>query len=75
MRAVAVIPAYDEAITVGEVVAVARQAQRIAGVIVVDNASTDDTARQAARAGAEVVFCGEPGKGQAMGAWPPPTPR
>jgi glycosyltransferase involved in cell wall biosynthesis len=68
VRAAVVIPAYNEAETVGGVVDVARQAERVAEVIVVDNASTDATAEAARGAGARVVACDEPGKGQAMAA-------
>ena len=68
MRAVAVIPAYNEASTVGGVVEVARRAGWISEVVVVDNASTDGTASAAHGAGARVVRCAEPGKGQAMEA-------
>jgi glycosyltransferase involved in cell wall biosynthesis len=64
----AVIPAYNEAPTVGGVVEVARAAVLVDEVIVVDNASTDDTAARAAEAGARVVRCDERGKGQAMRA-------
>lgn len=68
MRAVAVIPAYNEAETVRGVVEVARRAQRVSEVVVVDNASTDETGAVAKEAGARVVACTEPGKGQAMAA-------
>lgn len=68
MRAAAIVPAYNEARTVGGVVDAARQATRIDEVVVVDNASTDDTAAVAAAAGARVVHCPVPGKGQAMAA-------
>ncbi|MGH9039581.1 MAG: glycosyltransferase, partial [Acidimicrobiia bacterium] len=68
MRAAAVIPAYNEASTVGEVVQVASLATLIDEVVVVDNASTDDTAAVAGKAGARVVACSQPGKGQAMAA-------
>jgi glycosyltransferase involved in cell wall biosynthesis len=61
-----VIPAYNEAATVGEVVEVALQSDLIDEVLVVDNASTDDTAAAAAKAGARVETCTVPGKGQAM---------
>jgi glycosyltransferase involved in cell wall biosynthesis len=50
-----VIPAYNEGRTVGRVVAAARQQCADAEVLVVDDASTDDTAAQAAAAGARVV--------------------
>ena len=68
MRAAAVIPAYNEAETVAGVAAIALQARLVDEVIVVDNNSTDDTAKVAAAAGARVVDCPEKGKGQAMAA-------
>jgi glycosyltransferase involved in cell wall biosynthesis len=68
VRAAAVIPAYNEAETVGEVIEAARQATRISEVVAVDNGSTDDTATVAARAGARVVSCLDSGKGQGMDA-------
>jgi glycosyltransferase involved in cell wall biosynthesis len=68
VRAAAVIPAYNEAETVGEVVGAARRARHISEVVAVDNASTDDTAAVAAQAGARVVSCFDSGKGQAMAA-------
>ena len=64
----AVIPAHNEAVTVGEVVAVARAAELVDEVIVVDSASEDRTAEVATTAGAKVVVRAEPGKGQAMRA-------
>lgn len=66
MRAAAVIPAYNEESTIGRVVEVALAAKHLDEVVVVDNASTDDTAALAAKAGARVESCSEPGKGQAM---------
>jgi glycosyltransferase involved in cell wall biosynthesis len=68
LGAVAIIPAYNEAETVGGVVAVALQARLVDEVLVVDNGSTDETAKVAAGAGARVVECLEKGKGQAMAA-------
>jgi glycosyltransferase involved in cell wall biosynthesis len=68
VRAAAVIPAYNEAETVRRVVEAALLARRVDDVIVVDNASTDDTSAVAAAAGARVIHCPEPGKGQAMAA-------
>jgi glycosyltransferase involved in cell wall biosynthesis len=62
----AVIPAWNEAQTVGAVVYAALDAQLVDDVVVVDNASTDATATVAATHGARVVFEPSPGKGQAM---------
>jgi glycosyltransferase involved in cell wall biosynthesis len=67
-RTAAVIPAWNEASTVGAVVYAALDAARVDEVIVVDNASTDDTAAAAAAHGARVVHEPTPGKGQALRA-------
>lgn len=67
---VAVVPAYNEAAAIGQVVAQAL-AQRIVGwpvfdrVVVVDNASSDGTADRARDAGARVVHQSERGYGVA----------
>lgn len=66
VRVAAIIPAYNEVETVGQVVTVARKSDVIDEVIVVDNGSSDDTAEAARRAGARVFDCLEKGKGQAM---------
>ncbi|MGH9024273.1 MAG: glycosyltransferase [Acidimicrobiia bacterium] len=66
MRVAAVIPARNEAETVGEVVTVALSAQNIDEVWVVDNCSVDATAQVAESAGARVLSCPEEGKGQAL---------
>ena len=50
-----VIPAFNEGHTIGRVIAAARQHCPQAEVVVVDDASTDDTAEQAAAAGARVI--------------------
>lgn len=68
MKVAVVIPARNEAPTIGHVVEVARQVGRVNEVIVVDNNSRDDTATVAQRHGARVVACGNEGKGQAMAA-------
>ncbi len=62
----AVIPAWNEAQTIGAVVFAALDAQLVDDVVVVDNASTDATAAIAAAHGARVVVEPTPGKGEAM---------
>src|SRR5262245_59909273 len=65
MRAAAIIPAFNEASTVGSVVSGVRGA--VALVIVVDDGSTDGTAEQARAAGAEVIVHPQNlGKGHAV---------
>lgn len=65
-RTAAVIPAWNEAATLGSVVYAALDARLVDDVVVVDNASTDATAAVAAAHGARVVREDVPGKGQAM---------
>jgi glucosyl-3-phosphoglycerate synthase len=69
-RTVAVIlPARNEAKTVGGIVRAVLAAHGdglVDEVLVVDSASTDDTAQVAALAGARVVAADRPGKGEAM---------
>lgn len=60
-----IIPAHNEAATVGSVIEVTRDAGA-ANIWVVDNASDDDTGRQAWLNGAEVLSCPHKGKGEAM---------
>jgi glycosyltransferase involved in cell wall biosynthesis len=67
-RVTAVIPAWNEARTVGAVVYAALDAQLVDDVVVVDNASSDSTAAVAAAHGARVVYEASPGKGEAMWA-------
>ena len=64
----AVIPAWNEATTVGAVVYAALDARLVDDVVVVDNASSDGTATVAAAHGARVVYEPVPGKGEAMRA-------
>ncbi len=66
--AAAVIPAWNEARTVGAVVYAALDAPLVDEVVVVDNASTDGTAAVAAAHGARVVREPTPGKGEALRA-------
>ena len=67
MQITVVIPAFNEAQAIGDVVR-AVPANGVREVIVVDNASTDDTARMAAAAGARVVPEPRPGYGSACSA-------
>ena len=64
----AVIPAWNEASTVGAVVYAALDARLVDEVVVVDNASSDGTATVAATCGASVVYEPVAGKGEAMRA-------
>jgi glycosyltransferase involved in cell wall biosynthesis len=59
-----VIPAFNEEQAIAEVVR-AVPTKRVREVIVVDNGSTDSTAKQASLAGARVVFEPRPGYGSA----------
>ena len=61
-----VIPALDERETVAAVVRATRSSCLVDEVIVVDNGSTDDTARVAAEAGARVVYEPVAGQGNAL---------
>lgn len=60
------VPARDEATTIGSVVRRLRAGLPESRIIVVDNASSDDTGDQAASAGAEVLRCPEVGLGHAV---------
>jgi glycosyltransferase involved in cell wall biosynthesis len=62
MKIFVVIPALNEEQAIGEVVRTV-PADRVDEIIVVDNGSTDDTAKQASSAGARVVFEPRPGYG------------
>ena len=64
----AVIPAWNEAQTIGAVVYAALDASLVDEVIVVDNASTDGTGAVAATHGARVIVETVRGKGEAMRA-------
>jgi glycosyltransferase involved in cell wall biosynthesis len=64
-RSCAVIPAFNEESTIGRVVGAARE--QVPDVVVVDDGSTDGTAREAARAGAVVLsHRANRGKGAAL---------
>jgi len=60
------IPCYNEELTIGKVVRDFRAVFPAARVLVIDNASTDETARLAREAGAEVVSDPRKGKGHAV---------
>ena len=66
MRVAAIIPAWNEAETIGPVIAAALRARTVGEVIVVDNGSTDATAEIAASYGVRVVLEPIQGKGEAM---------
>ncbi len=66
MKIVAILPALNEAATVGAVVRGLRDF--VAAVVVVDGGSSDDTCAQARAAGAEVVVEPRPGYGRACRA-------
>lgn len=66
MRVAAIIPAWNEAETIGPVIAAARRASSVDEVIVVDNDSSDHTADMAAAYGVRVLFEPIQGKGEAM---------
>ena len=61
-----IVPARNEAATIGRVVGRLRNMEGIAEVVVIDNASTDATAAQADAAGARVVAEARPGMGHAV---------
>ncbi|MAU52412.1 MAG: glycosyltransferase [Roseovarius sp.] len=61
-----IVPARNEAATIGTVVATMRAMQDVAEVVVIDNASEDDTAARARAAGAVVVDEARRGMGHAV---------
>ena len=65
-RIAVVVPCHDEERTVGEVVRSFREHLPGASIYVIDNASTDSTARVAAEHGAQVIGEPRPGKGNAV---------
>jgi glycosyltransferase involved in cell wall biosynthesis len=64
MKITVVIPAFNEELAIGDVVS-AVPADMVHEIIVVDNGSTDDTARNASSAGARVIQEPRPGYGSA----------
>jgi len=65
-RVAVLLPCYNEAITIGKVVADFRAALPDATIYIFDNHSSDDTARIAAEAGATVVHSPRQGKGHVI---------
>ena len=65
-RVAVLLPCYNEEVTVGDVVRAFREALPDARLYVYDNNSTDDTARRAAEAGAEVRHEPLQGKGNVI---------
>lgn len=65
-RVAVVIPCRNEAVTVAKVVHDFRTYLPGAEIVVLDNASTDETAREADRAGAEVMHVSAKGKGNVV---------
>lgn len=65
-RVAVLIPCYNEAITVGQVIAGFRTHLPGSQIYVFDNCSTDNTAEVARQAGAHVVFSPKPGKGNVV---------
>jgi glycosyltransferase involved in cell wall biosynthesis len=67
-KTAAIIPAYNEASTVGDVVRVVASSSLVDEVLVISDGSTDDTAAQARAAGAHLVheLPRRGGKGSAM---------
>lgn len=63
-----VIPAHNEEKTIGQVIEKMMTSNIEAKIIVVDNCSTDNTAKEAKDKGAKVIYCGKKGKGYAMEA-------
>lgn len=66
MKTAVIIPCYNEEATIGKVVADFHRELPEATIYVGDNASSDGTAREAGKAGAEVVTCRKPGKGNML---------
>lgn len=60
------IPCRNEAPSIEKVISEVKRVDPSSRIIVIDNGSVDRTAELAMKAGAEVLFCSEPGKGRAL---------
>lgn len=61
-----IIPAKNEENTIKDVIELSKKSSLTGEIIVVDNNSTDNTAKISKDCGAKVIFCHEIGKGNAM---------
>lgn len=68
MKTTLIIPAFNEAKTIGLIINKLKVNKSIDEIIVVDNCSTDNTGQIAVESGAKLIYCGNQGKGYAMEA-------
>jgi glucosyl-3-phosphoglycerate synthase len=61
-----IVPAWNEANTIRQVIAMCKNSEKVSQVIVVDDQSNDGTADLAREAGAEVLMSQRRGKGISM---------
>jgi len=66
MSLLAIIPCFNEGLTIQETIQSVLDVEPGARIVVIDNASTDDTASKAKEVGARVLFEPRPGKGLAF---------
>ncbi|WP_019645037.1 glycosyltransferase family 2 protein [Novispirillum itersonii] len=66
LRVALIVPCYNEAVAIGQVIDDFRAAMPELGLYVFDNASTDDTASVARHHGAQVVHVAQKGKGNVV---------
>lgn len=61
-----IIPAFNEAENIVNVINLSKNCQYVSEIIVVDNLSTDDTSKLALEQNVKVISCNKQGKGYAM---------
>lgn len=66
MSLLVIIPCFNEGLSIQQTIASIREAHHSAQIIVIDNASTDDTAEKARQSGVQVAYESRPGKGFAF---------